>query len=174
MEEGSFRCDANVSVKRKGDAELGTRAEIKNVNSFKFVEKAIEYEIERQIDLISSGGKVIQETRLYDSKENITRSMRGKEEAHDYRYFEEPDLPPLILSEEFINEIKNSIKELPAEKRRRYVSEYKLTEYDAEVLTQDKYIADYNYYVKVMRELAYTPTPTRPAILTVSLTTFNG
>ena len=103
MEEGSFRCDANVSVKRKGDAELGTRAEIKNVNSFKFVEKAIEYEIERQIDLISSGGKVIQETRLYDSKENITRSMRGKEEAHDYRYFEEPDLPPLILSEEFIN-----------------------------------------------------------------------
>ena len=143
MEEGSFRCDANVSVKRKGDAELGTRAEIKNVNSFKFVEKAIEYEIERQIDLISSGGKVIQETRLYDSKENITRSMRGKEEAHDYRYFEEPDLPPLILSEEFINEIKNSIKELPAEKRRRYVSEYKLTEYDAEVLTQDKDIADY-------------------------------
>ena len=143
MEEGSFRCDANVSVKRKGDAELGTRAEIKNVNSFKFVEKAIEYEIERQIDLILNGGKVIQETRLYDSKENITRSMRGKEEAHDYRYFEEPDLPPLVLSEEFINEIKNSIKELPAEKRRRYVSEYKLTEYDAEVLTQDKDMADY-------------------------------
>ncbi|MCL6120699.1 MAG: Asp-tRNA(Asn)/Glu-tRNA(Gln) amidotransferase subunit GatB [Deltaproteobacteria bacterium] len=142
MEEGSFRCDANVSVKRKGDAELGTRAEIKNVNSFKFVEKAIEYEIERQIDLISSGGKVIQETRLYDSKENITRSMRGKEEAHDYRYFEEPDLPPLILSEEFINEIKNSIKELPAEKRRRYVSEYKLTEYDAEVLTKYKVVAN--------------------------------
>ena len=143
MEEGSFRCDANVSVKRKGDAELGTRAEIKNVNSFKFVEKAIEYEIERQIDLILNGGKVIQETRLYDSKENITRSMRGKEEAHDYRYFEAPDLPPLVLSEEFINEIKNSIKELPAEKRRRYVSEYKLTEYDAEVLTQDKDMADY-------------------------------
>ncbi len=143
MEEGSFRCDANVSVKRKGDAELGTRAEIKNVNSFKFVEKAIEYEIERQIDLILNGGKVIQETRLYDSKENITRSMRGKEEAHDYRYFEEPDLPPLILSEEFINEVKKSITELPAEKRRRYVSEYKLTEYDAEVLTQDKDIADY-------------------------------
>ena len=143
MEEGSFRCDANVSVRRKGDHQLGTRAEVKNVNSFKFVEKAIEYEIERQIDLILSGGKVIQETRLYNSKENITRPMRGKEEAHDYRYFEEPDLPPLILSEEFVNEIKNSITELPSEKRRKYVSEYKLTEYDAEVLTQNKDMADY-------------------------------
>ena len=143
MEEGSFRCDANVSVRRKGDNTLGTRAEIKNVNSFKFVEKAIEYEIERQTGVILSGGKVIQETRLYDSKENLTRSMRGKEEAHDYRYFEEPDLPPLVLSEEFINEIKNSIIELPEAKRRRYVSEYKLSEYDAEVLTQDKDIAFY-------------------------------
>ncbi len=143
MEEGSFRCDANVSVRRKGDTKLGTRAEVKNVNSFKFVEKAIEYEIERQIDLVISGGKVVQETRLYDSKENVTRSMRGKEEAHDYRYFEEPDLPPLIVSEEFIAEIKNSIIELPEAKRRRYVSEYKLSEYDAEVLTQDKDIASY-------------------------------
>jgi len=150
MEEGSFRCDANVSVRRKGDAKLGTRAEVKNVNSFKFVEKAIEYEIERQIDVILSGGKVIQETRLYDSKENITRSMRGKEEAHDYRYFEEPDLPPLILSEEFINEVKNSLTELPGLKRRRYVSEYKLTEYDAEVLTQDKDIA--HYFEDLIRE----------------------
>ena len=143
MEEGSFRCDANVSVRRKGDSKLGTRAEVKNVNSFKFVEKAIEYEIERQIDIVLSGGSVIQETRLYDSKENTTRSMRGKEEAHDYRYFEEPDLPPLILSEKFISEIKNSIIELPEAKRGRYVSEYKLTEYDAEVLTQDKDIARY-------------------------------
>ncbi len=143
MEEGSFRCDANVSVRRKGDSKLGTRTEVKNVNSFKFVEKAIEYEIERQIGVISAGGKVIQETRLYDSKENVTRSMRGKEEAHDYRYFEEPDLPPLILSEEFISEIKNSIIELPGAKRRRYISEYKLTEYDVEVLTQDKDIAHY-------------------------------
>ena len=142
MEEGSFRCDANISVKRKVDVELGTRAEIKNVNSFKFVEKAIEYEIERQIDLILNGGKVIQETRLYDSKENLTRPMRGKEEAHDYRYFEEPDLPPLILSEEFVNEINNSITELPAVKRRRYVSDYNLTEYDAEVLTKYKVVAD--------------------------------
>ncbi len=143
MEEGSFRCDANVSVRRKGDLKLGTRAEVKNVNSFKFVEKAIEYEIERQIDVVLNGGKVIQETRLYDSKENLTRSMRGKEEAHDYRYFEEPDLPPLILSEAFISEIRNSAAELPEAKRRRYVSGYKLAEYDAEVLTQDKGIAHY-------------------------------
>lgn len=143
MEEGSFRCDANISVRKKGDAKLGTRAEVKNVNSFKFVEKAIEYEIERQIDVILDGGKVIQETRLYDSKENLTRSMRGKEEAHDYRYFEEPDLPPLILDEEFISEIRNSVSELPRAKRERYIREYNLTEYDAEVLTQDKDIAYY-------------------------------
>ncbi len=143
MEEGSFRCDANVSVRKKGDAKLGTRAEVKNVNSFKFVEKAIDYEIGRQIDVILSGGNVIQETRLYDSKENVTRSMRGKEEAHDYRYFEEPDLPPLILDEEFIAEIKNSITELPRAKRDRYIKEYNLTEYDAEVLTQDREIAYY-------------------------------
>ncbi len=143
MEEGSFRCDANVSVRRKGDEKLGTRAEIKNVNSFKFVEKAIDYEIGRQIDLILSGGNIIQETRLYDSKENVTRSMRGKEEAHDYRYFEEPDLPPLILDEEFIEKVKNSISELPQSKRKRYADEYALTSYDCEVLTQDKNIAYY-------------------------------
>ncbi len=143
MEEGSFRCDANVSVRKKGDTKLGTRAEVKNVNSFKFVEHAIDYEIGRQIDVILSGGNVIQETRLYDSKENATRSMRGKEEAHDYRYFEEPDLPPLILDEEFIAEIKNSITELPGAKRERYIKEYSLTEYDSEVLTQNKKIAYY-------------------------------
>ncbi|MHB1661925.1 MAG: Asp-tRNA(Asn)/Glu-tRNA(Gln) amidotransferase subunit GatB [bacterium] len=143
MDEGSFRCDANVSVRKKGDAKLGTRAEVKNVNSFKFVEKAIEYEIERQIGVILGGGKVIQETRLYDSKENLTRPMRGKEEAHDYRYFEEPDLPPLILDEEFIAEVKSSITELPRAKRERYAREYNLTEYDAEVLTQDREIAHY-------------------------------
>lgn len=143
MEEGSFRCDANVSVRRKGDPKLGTRAEVKNVNSFKFVEKAIEYEIERQIDVITGGGKVVQETRLYDSKTNTTRSMRGKEEAHDYRYFEEPDLPPLMLDDKFISEIKNSITELPRAKRERYIAEYSLTEYDAEVLTQDREIASY-------------------------------
>ncbi|MHB8231717.1 MAG: Asp-tRNA(Asn)/Glu-tRNA(Gln) amidotransferase subunit GatB [bacterium] len=143
MEEGSFRCDANVSVRKKGDVKLGTRAEVKNVNSFKFVEKAIEFEIERQIGVILSGGTVIQETRLYDSNENLTRPMRGKEEAHDYRYFEEPDLPPLILDEKFIAEIKDSITELPRAKRERYVEEYNLTGYDAEVLTQDREIAYY-------------------------------
>ena len=143
MEEGSFRCDANISVRRKGAQKLGTRAEIKNVNSFKFVEKAIDYEIGRQIDVILSGGNVIQETRLYDSKENVTRPMRGKEEAHDYRYFEEPDLPPLILDAEFISDIKKSITELPHAKRKRYIKEYSLTEKDSEVLTQDKNIAHY-------------------------------
>ncbi|MFW0883975.1 Asp-tRNA(Asn)/Glu-tRNA(Gln) amidotransferase subunit GatB [Candidatus Acidulodesulfobacterium sp. H_13] len=143
MEEGSFRCDANVSVRKKGDPDLGTRTEVKNVNSFKFVEKAINYEIERQIDVILNGGKVIQETRLYDSRENLTRPMRGKEEAHDYRYFEEPDLPPLILTDRFISEIKGSITELPAAKRERYAAEYLLAEYDSGVLTQDKEIALY-------------------------------
>ncbi len=143
MEEGSFRCDANVSVRRKGEDKLGTRAEIKNVNSFKFVQKAIEYEIERQIEITLAGGKVVQETRLFDSKTNTTRPMRGKEEAHDYRYFEEPDLPPLILDDEFIGEVKKSITELPRAKREKYVSKYKLTEYDAEALTKDKEIARY-------------------------------
>lgn len=143
MEEGSFRCDANISVRRKGDTVLGTRAEVKNINSFKFVEHAINYEIDRQIDVVLSGKKVIQETRLYDSKENVTRSMRGKEEAHDYRYFEEPDLPPLILSDKFIEEVKGTISELPQAKRKRYMAEYNLTPYDCEVLTQDKKIACY-------------------------------
>lgn len=143
MEEGSFRCDANVSVRKKGDLTLGTRAEIKNVNSFRFVEKAIDYEIGRQVDLILEGGKVIQETRLFDSKTGKTRSMRGKEEAHDYRYFEEPDLPPLIIDEEFIESVKGSITELPSEKRERYARDLGLTPYDSEVLTQDKKTAFY-------------------------------
>lgn len=143
MEEGSFRCDANVSVRRKGDTKLGTRAEVKNVNSFKFVEKAIDYEIERQLGVILGGGKVIQETRLYDSKEDTTRSMRGKEEAHDYRYFEEPDLPPLILENKFIEAVKITIGELPIAKRKRYAAEFALTPYDCDVLTQDKKIALY-------------------------------
>ncbi len=143
MEEGSFRCDANISVRRKGDKKLGTRAEIKNVNSFKFVEKAIDYEIGRQINIILSAGNVLQETRLYDPKENVTKPMRSKEEAHDYRYFEEPDLPPLILDAEFIEEAKNSIPELPQAKRKRYANEYALTSYDCEVLTQNKKIAYY-------------------------------
>ena len=142
MEEGSFRCDANISVRKKGDTKLGTRTEVKNVNSFKFVEKALEYEINRQIELLLNGGKVIQETLLFNSKTGKTESMRGKEEAHDYRYFEEPDLSPLILDEKFIAEIKNSITELPRTKRERYIREYALSEYDAEVLTQYKEVAN--------------------------------
>ncbi len=143
MEEGSFRCDANISVRKKGDTKLGTRTEVKNVNSFKFVEKALEYEINRQIELLLNGGKVIQETLLFNSKTGKTESMRGKEEAHDYRYFEEPDLSPLILGEEFIAEIKNSITELPRAKRERYIREYALSEYDSEELTRNKEIAYY-------------------------------
>ncbi|RZD16431.1 MAG: Asp-tRNA(Asn)/Glu-tRNA(Gln) amidotransferase subunit GatB [Candidatus Acididesulfobacter guangdongensis] len=150
MEEGSFRCDANVSVRKKGDTKLGTRTEVKNVNSFKFVEKALEYEINRQIELIRGGGKVIQETLLFNSKTGKTESMRGKEEAHDYRYFEEPDLPPLILTDGFIQEIKDSIGELPKAKRQRYINDYALSEYDAEVLTQYKDVAnDFDELVEI-------------------------
>ena len=150
MQEGSFRCDANVSVRRKGDAKLGTRAEIKNVNSFRFVEKAIEYEIERQIDVIESGGKVVQETRLYDSDKNVTRSMRGKEEAMDYRYFPDPDLPPLVLDNAFIEATRKTLPELPDAKRSRFIKEYNLSSYDAGVLTSSREMAD--YYEAVVRE----------------------
>ncbi len=143
MEEGSFRCDANVSVRKGGTGKLGTRTEVKNVNSFKFVERAIEYEINRQISAIINGGYVMQETRLFDSKTGKTESMRSKEEAHDYRYFEEPDLPPLILSDEFVENIRNSFSEadLPSVKRKKYIKEYSLTPPDAEVLTQDRKVA---------------------------------
>ena len=150
MQEGSFRCDANVSVRPKGQKEFGTRAEIKNVNSFRFVEKAIEYEIERQIDLIEGGGKVVQETRLYDSAKNETRSMRGKEEAHDYRYFPDPDLLPLVLEESFIAGVKKTLPELPDAKRERFMAEYKLSAYDAGVLTATRAMAD--YYETVVRD----------------------
>jgi aspartyl-tRNA(Asn)/glutamyl-tRNA(Gln) amidotransferase subunit B len=143
MEEGSFRCDANISVRKRGDDKLGTRTEIKNVNSFKFIEKALEYEINRQIELILNGKGVIQQTLLFNSKTGKTEPMRSKEEAHDYRYFEEPDLPPLILSDEFVENIKNSFSEadLPSVKRKRYIKEYSLTLLDAEVLTQDRRVA---------------------------------
>ncbi len=143
MQEGSFRCDANVSVRPKGQHAFGTRAELKNINSFRFVEKAIEYEIARQIDLIEGGGKVVQETRLYDSVRNETRSMRSKEEAHDYRYFPDPDLLPLQLEAGFIEETAKSLPELPDAKRERFVREYGLTAYDAEVLTGAHEMADY-------------------------------
>jgi aspartyl-tRNA(Asn)/glutamyl-tRNA(Gln) amidotransferase subunit B len=143
MEEGSFRCDANVSVMPVGSATLGTRAEIKNVNSFKFVKQAIEYEIERQIDLIEEGGKVVQETRLFDPNSGTTRSMRGKEEAHDYRYFPDPDLVPLVISDDWIGRTRQSLPELPEKRRQRFVRDLGLSEYDAEVLTASRALAEY-------------------------------
>ena len=143
LEEGSFRCVANVSVRPSGQQEFGTRAELKNINSFRFIKQAIDYEVERQIDLIESGGKVIQETRLFDSNTGMTRSMRGKEEAHDYRYFPDPDLVPLVISQAWIDEVRATLPELPDAKRNRFVSELGLTAYDAEVLAADRGLADY-------------------------------
>jgi aspartyl-tRNA(Asn)/glutamyl-tRNA(Gln) amidotransferase subunit B len=143
MQEGSFRCDANVSVRPVGQKELGTRTESKNINSFRFVERAIDYEIERQIDLIEDGGRVVQETRLYDPDKHETRSMRSKEEAHDYRYFPDPDLPPMILEKSFIDNIRQSLPELPEAKFIRFVEDYKLNEEDATLLTSTRPIADY-------------------------------
>lgn len=143
MQEGSFRCDANVSVRRKGQEKLGTRAEIKNVNSFKFVEKAINVEVERQIAILEDGGQIVQETRLYDSQKNETRSMRTKEEANDYRYFPDPDLEPVILTEEYIDLVRQSLPELPEAKRTRFVQQYALTDYEAKILTASKALADF-------------------------------
>jgi aspartyl-tRNA(Asn)/glutamyl-tRNA(Gln) amidotransferase subunit B len=143
MEEGSFRCDANVSVRRKGDPKLGTRAELKNLNSFRSIERALEYEIERQADLISAGGSVVQETRLFNVDEGATYSMRGKEEAHDYRYFPEPDLVPLVISDEWIEATRRELPELPAQKMQRFMGEYGLPQYDVEILTGDRELADY-------------------------------
>ncbi|MCP4481365.1 MAG: Asp-tRNA(Asn)/Glu-tRNA(Gln) amidotransferase subunit GatB [bacterium] len=143
MEEGSLRCDANISIRPKTQEELGVKAEVKNLNSFKAVQKAIYYEIERQIDVVESGGKVIQETRLWDEKKEITLSMRSKEEAHDYRYFPEPDLPPLVISTEWINKIKASMPILPSRRKEKLMNDYGLSEYDADVLTNEKDFADY-------------------------------
>lgn len=143
MEEGSFRCDANVSVKKKEATALGTRAELKNLNSFKFIEKSLTYEIERQIDVIMGGGQVVQETRLFNVEEGITYSMRGKEEAHDYRYFPEPDLLPLIVDENWISEIRQGLPELPMDKMERFMTEHSLPKYDAEILVSDKELALY-------------------------------
>ncbi|MBS1235417.1 MAG: glutamyl-tRNA amidotransferase subunit [Proteobacteria bacterium] len=155
MQEGSFRCDANVSVRPKGQKEFGTRAEIKNVNSFRFVEKAIEFEVERQIELLEGGGKVVQETRLYDSVKNETRSMRGKEEAHDYRYFPDPDLLPLVIEASFIEETRKTLPELPDAKAERFQQQYKLSAYDAGVLTATRAMAD--YYEQVVRDSGADP-----------------
>jgi aspartyl-tRNA(Asn)/glutamyl-tRNA(Gln) amidotransferase subunit B len=143
MEQGSLRCDANVSVRPEGSEVFGTKTEIKNINSFKFVEKALEYEINRQIKVISQGDSVVQETRLWDSSAGKTYSMRSKEEAHDYRYFPEPDLVPLEIPQEWIDEIRSRLPELPDEKRDRFLREYNLPEYDAEVLTEERAVAEW-------------------------------
>jgi aspartyl-tRNA(Asn)/glutamyl-tRNA(Gln) amidotransferase subunit B len=149
MEQGSLRCDANVSVRPVGEKEFGVKTELKNINSFKFVEKALDYEIKRQIKILEEGGKVIQETRLWDSTAGITQSMRTKEEAHDYRYFPEPDLVPIVVEQDWIDSIKMSLPELPDDKRARFISEYGLPEYDADFLTSEKNVAD--WYEKAVK-----------------------
>ena len=142
MEEGSLRCDANVSVRPRGQEKFGTKAEVKNVNSFKFIRAALEYEIERQVEVIESGGRVMQETRLYNADQGRTYSMRSKEQAHDYRYFPEPDLPPLVLTPEYIAAMERRLPELPEARRRRMISEYDLNEQDARTLTASRDFAD--------------------------------
>jgi aspartyl-tRNA(Asn)/glutamyl-tRNA(Gln) amidotransferase subunit B len=143
LEEGSMRCDCNVSVRKKGATKLGTRTELKNINSFKFIEKAIDYEIQRQIDCVENGEVIVQETRLYDSTKNKTFSMRSKEEAQDYRYFPDPDLLPLRLDQSFIDKIRATMPELPLQRYYRFQKEYGIPEYDANVLTQEKDLSDY-------------------------------
>jgi aspartyl-tRNA(Asn)/glutamyl-tRNA(Gln) amidotransferase subunit B len=155
MQEGSFRCDANVSVRRKGAEKFGTRAEIKNLNSFRFVERAINFEVERQVELLEGGGKVVQETRLYDPDRGETRPMRSKEEANDYRYFPDPDLLPLVIEPATIEEVRSTMPELPDEKAARFVSEHGLSAYDAGVLTASRELAD--YYETVVARLGGDP-----------------
>jgi aspartyl-tRNA(Asn)/glutamyl-tRNA(Gln) amidotransferase subunit B len=143
MEEGSLRCDANVSVRPEGAAALGTKAEVKNLNSFRFLQKALEFEIDRQIEVVSEGGRVVQETRLWDSGAGRTVGMRSKEEAHDYRYFPEPDLPPVLVDAERLRTVQDAMPELPDRRRRRFVEQYGLSDYDAGQLTQSRALADY-------------------------------
>ncbi|MDE0309438.1 MAG: Asp-tRNA(Asn)/Glu-tRNA(Gln) amidotransferase subunit GatB [Acidiferrobacterales bacterium] len=143
MQEGSLRCDANVSIRRHGEMALGTRTELKNINSFRFVEKGIIAEIDRQIEVLEAGGSIVQETRLYDPNRNVTRPMRSKEDAQDYRYFPDPDLPPLVLSEDFIDSVREDVPELPEQRKQRFMSEFSLSEADATQLTQSRHVADY-------------------------------
>ena len=143
MAQGSLRCDANVSIRKKGDSELGTRTEIKNINSFKFIEKAINYEIKRQIKILENGKKVVQETRLYDSVKDETRPMRSKEFANDYRYFPEPDLLPVVISDQEMQDIKDNFPELPKDKEARYKKDFKLSSYDSKILASSKSMADF-------------------------------
>ncbi len=155
MQEGSFRCDANVSVRTKGESELGTRTELKNINSFRFVEQAINYEVDRQIDTLETGGKITQETRLYDPGKNETRPMRSKEEANDYRYFPDPDLLPVVIEDEYIENIRQQLPELPDAKKQRFIHDYSLSEYDAEVLTAQKELA--SFFENVVTESSAKP-----------------
>jgi len=143
MEEGSLRCDANVSLRPRGAQELGTRTEIKNLNSFRNVQRAIEYEIERQAEVLDGGGRVVQETRLFDANRGVTQPMRSKEEAHDYRYFPDPDLVPLCIGQEWIEHVRQELPELPETRRQRFATHYGLPDYDTEVLTASKDLADY-------------------------------
>ena len=150
MQEGSFRCDANISVRVEGDSELGTRTELKNLNSFRFIERALNHEIQRQIDLIEDGGQVVQETRLYDPDMDQTRPMRGKEEAHDYRYFPDPDLPPLVIEDAEVEYLRSSLPELPDARCDRFIDTYQLRKSDAQQLTADRGVAD--YFEETVRE----------------------
>ncbi|EKD41826.1 MAG: hypothetical protein ACD_73C00505G0001 [uncultured bacterium] len=143
MDEGSLRCDANVSIRPVGQKEFGTKVELKNINSFKYVEKAIEYEVERQKACLASGEVIVQETRQFDSARGVTESMRSKEAAHDYRYFPDPDLVPLIIDDKWINEVRNEMPELPTAKQQRFVTQFQIPDYDASVLTTEKEMADY-------------------------------
>ncbi len=149
MQEGSLRADVNVSVRKMGSTNLGTRCEIKNVNSIKFMQMAIDYEANRQVDIVENGGKIDQETRLFDTKKNETRSMRSKEDAHDYRYFPDPDLLPLVLTDEFINDLKKNIPELPDEKKKRFIEKFKLSSYEANILVSD--IETSKYFEEVIK-----------------------
>ena len=164
MQEGSFRCDANISLKKSTDTKLGIRAEIKNINSFKFVEQAINYEIERQSEILDSGGEVVQETRLYDPAKNQTRSMRSKEEANDYRYFPDPDLLPVYIDDQDIKSIKSTMPELPEEKRIRFMRDYSLSEYDTSVLISDKNLS--SYFESVIKSKKLEPKNVANWILT--------
>lgn len=155
MQEGSFRCDANVSVRPKGETKFGTRTELKNINSFRFVERAINYEVERQINVIENGGKITQETRLYDPNKNETRPMRSKEEANDYRYFPDPDLLPLVITDELIEQIRKELPELPQQKRQRFIEQYGLSDYDAGVMVSSKDMAA--FYESVVKESGNQP-----------------
>ena len=164
MQEGSFRCDANISLMKNGDKKLGTRAEIKNINSFKFVENAINYEIERQSILLGEGDKVIQETRLYDPVKNETRSMRSKEEANDYRYFPDPDLLPVEIDNNLITSIKKEMPELPNAKKERFIKQYKLNEYDIGILTADRELSE--YFENTLSQTKLNPKSTANWIIT--------